>query len=377
MGKGTRNTDDIGRVTVGVGRGADKVSIREAAALLGVHPNTVRHRVKIGVYKAEKETTKHGPTWLIDRASLGSNTSVREPERLAERSHEEPAQGTGQARSSGVRESSVKPRWRRWVFAPFRLLAWPLVALYKWLGGESKSAKFAVRISEVAALIALFVAALSWLHDAPQRQLESELEAWQVIDAAKGAQTSSARIIALQFLNDAGVSLNGLALSNANLSGIELANADLRDVELSKTNLVGADLAGANLKGADLKKANLSEADLSEANLNGKSKNGKTNLDGANMFEADLSGADLRGASLRGAKPIGANLEGAYLNGADLRDADLRSADLIGAEVADDASLWGADLRRVDLTYAKVRKGQPAQSKSYEGATMPNGSKHH
>jgi DNA-directed RNA polymerase specialized sigma24 family protein len=32
----------------------ERVTIAEAAALLGCHPNTVRNRVKAGMYRAEK-----------------------------------------------------------------------------------------------------------------------------------------------------------------------------------------------------------------------------------------------------------------------------------------------------------------------------------
>ncbi len=48
----------------------DRVTIREASTLLGVHPNTVRKRVKDGVYEAEKISTEHGFTWMIHRNTL-------------------------------------------------------------------------------------------------------------------------------------------------------------------------------------------------------------------------------------------------------------------------------------------------------------------
>ncbi len=51
-------------------RPPNRVTITEAAALLGVHPNTVRNRVRAGVYAAEKVSTEHGFTWMIDRDSL-------------------------------------------------------------------------------------------------------------------------------------------------------------------------------------------------------------------------------------------------------------------------------------------------------------------
>ena len=55
------------------GRANERLTIAEAAALLGVHPNTVRNRVKAGIYKAEKVVTDNGQTWMIDRNSILNN----------------------------------------------------------------------------------------------------------------------------------------------------------------------------------------------------------------------------------------------------------------------------------------------------------------
>jgi hypothetical protein len=60
---------------------SDRVTIREAATLLGVHPNTVRNRIKDGTYKAEKIITNSGPTWLIERDSLANNLPTNTPTR--------------------------------------------------------------------------------------------------------------------------------------------------------------------------------------------------------------------------------------------------------------------------------------------------------
>ncbi|MDQ4128881.1 MAG: helix-turn-helix domain-containing protein [Actinomycetota bacterium] len=61
-----------------VGRGGDRLTIAEAATLLGVHKNTVRNRIKDGTYKADKVITERGPTYLIEReillANLNTNT---------------------------------------------------------------------------------------------------------------------------------------------------------------------------------------------------------------------------------------------------------------------------------------------------------------
>jgi hypothetical protein len=45
----------------------DRITIREAAPLIGVHPNiNVRNRLKTDVYRGEKVATERGETWMID-----------------------------------------------------------------------------------------------------------------------------------------------------------------------------------------------------------------------------------------------------------------------------------------------------------------------
>src|SRR5215212_5336260 len=67
VGEG-QDTDNIGR--------DDRLTIAEAAALLGVHKNTVRNRTKNGSYRAEIVKTERGPTYLIERESLLTNLSA-------------------------------------------------------------------------------------------------------------------------------------------------------------------------------------------------------------------------------------------------------------------------------------------------------------
>jgi transcriptional regulator with XRE-family HTH domain len=57
------------------GGAIERVTIAEAAALLGCNPNTVRYRVMSGMYRAEKIDTEHGPTWMIERESLTAGDS--------------------------------------------------------------------------------------------------------------------------------------------------------------------------------------------------------------------------------------------------------------------------------------------------------------
>ena len=59
-----------------VGRGGERLTIAEAAALLGVHKNTVRNRIKNGSYRADMVQTERGPTYLIERESLLTNLNT-------------------------------------------------------------------------------------------------------------------------------------------------------------------------------------------------------------------------------------------------------------------------------------------------------------
>jgi excisionase family DNA binding protein len=59
-----------------VGRDRDRLTIAEAATLLGVHKNTVRNRIKNGSYRAEIVQTERGPTYLIERDSLLTNLTT-------------------------------------------------------------------------------------------------------------------------------------------------------------------------------------------------------------------------------------------------------------------------------------------------------------
>jgi hypothetical protein len=65
------------------GGAVERVTIAEAAALLGRHPNTVRSRVKAGMYRAEKVHTENGPTWMIERDSLTDNAPTTAPQQIA------------------------------------------------------------------------------------------------------------------------------------------------------------------------------------------------------------------------------------------------------------------------------------------------------
>ena len=192
--------------------------------------------------------------------------------------------------------------------------------------------------------ISLVVALVLFIKEAPDRRKQFHYQAWGIVDAAHNVKVSYARILALQDLNEDGVSLRGLDapgaelvdinLSHANLSKANLMTSDLSNANLSYANLDNANLSQVKLSGANLSHAKLGFANLSQANLS------SANLSSANLICADLSNANLSGANLKDASLSGANLEGAYLTGANLKNAkvsdyELSSAFLEGAIMPD------------------------------------------
>jgi hypothetical protein len=129
-------------------------------------------------------------------------------------------------------------------------------------------------------------------------RIDSNYQAWQVINSAQGKGGSGGRVEALR----------DLLLNGESLAGINLDDAWLEHVSLPKAKLVRS----------SLQRANLTHADLSGANL-----------DGANLTGADLVTANLAGASLKHANLTGARLSAASLDGADMQDVigwrDLKS----------------------------------------------------
>ncbi|MBE9200758.1 MULTISPECIES: pentapeptide repeat-containing protein [unclassified Nodularia (in: cyanobacteria)] len=192
--------------------------------------------------------------------------------------------------------------------------------------------------------ISLVVALVLFIKEAPDRRKQFHYQAWGTVDAAHDVKVSYARILALQDLNEDGVSLRGLDAPGAELVDINLSHANL-----SKANLMESDLTNANLSYANLDNANLSQVKLSGANLSHaklgfsrliKANLNSANLSNANLICADLSDANLNGANLRDASLSGANLAGAYLTGANLKNAkvsdyELNSAFLEGAIMPD------------------------------------------
>lgn len=234
----------------------------------------------------------------------------------------------------------VKTFWTLPAWAVASGAASIMVAVF-WLGDDNSV--FAEVLGGADAII-LIVALVLFIKEAPARRKQFHYQAWGRIDGAHGVKVSYARFLALQDLNEDGVSLRGLDaagaqlaeinLQGANLSAANLSETDLSYANLSCANLDNANLSQAQLIGANLSHANLSFAGLSQVNLS------SANLTSAKLVCADLSQANLSGANLSYASLSGANLEGTYLNGANLKDAkvsvdELSSAFLEGAIMPD------------------------------------------
>jgi len=264
-------------------------------------------------------------------------------------------------------------------------VAYSIVLGFKWLAGanEAISCSLAtpfqcwakeflsvVTIDNIEGFSILLVAVL-YILESKQRKRQSYYEAWQVIDAASGVETSYARFQALQYLNREKVSLRS----------IDVPSGDLENIDLSKADLEYADFRGANLKSANLSYSNFRDADFSYGHQE----------TGANLQNVDLSGADLDGANLSGTDLRGANLSHASLHNTlvdkntrlddkwkvvwtavnqteriqSLRNADLRNANL------SDINFSGVDMRDADLQNADLSNSNLSKA-SIKGAVLKN-----
>lgn len=234
-----------------------------------------------------------------------------------------------------------------------------------------------VRIDNVEGFSILLIAVL-YIFESQKRKQKSHYEAWQVIDAASGVETSYARIKSLQDLNRDRVSLKN----------IDIPNGDLENINLSGADLEFADLRGANLKNANLSFANLKGVKFSVSDI-GKT----TNLENANLFSADLTGANIGGANLRNANLAQARLHRtkieSYLGGERHRThfddkweqvwivvnqpktvRSLRKVDLKFANLAD-VDFTGIDLRKADLRGADLTNANLSRARIM-GANFQN-----
>ena len=75
-------------------------------------------------------------------------------------------------------------------------------------------------IIKILDTISLVVALVLFIKEAPDRRKQFHHQAWSTVDAAHNVKVSYARILALQDLNEDGVSLKGLDAPGAELVAI-------------------------------------------------------------------------------------------------------------------------------------------------------------
>ncbi|WP_449418517.1 pentapeptide repeat-containing protein [Phormidium nigroviride] len=234
----------------------------------------------------------------------------------------------------GILEKFIDNFWKQ----PAWLVAAVSAVLFIIIYVNAEENSLLAEILEGADALSLVVALVLFIKEAPDRRKQFHYQAWSTVDAAHSVKVSYARILALQDLNEDGVSLRGLDspdaeliainLSGANLSAANLTNTDLSNANLSHANLDNTNLSQAKLAGANLSHAKLDFARLSQVNLS------NANLSDASLICADLSNANMSGVNLKNASLSGANLKGAYLSGANLKGAKVSISDLSGALLA-------------------------------------------
>jgi hypothetical protein len=192
----------------------------------------------------------------------------------------------------------------------------------------------------------------------PKLQLKL-LEKGQVFAWNEWRRAHETETLEFSDLTLAGMSLNGIDLSNARLAGANLSDCGLWGANFSRSNLRGADFQRSTLVEADLVAAELQGANFSSALLD------QAGLSNAALAQAQFQSASLRNAFLGGTDLTGANLNSADLSGASLEGARLISTDLTGATIDScrvyGMSAWDVKLdRTIQRELIVTSKGEPS-----------------
>ena len=295
------------------------------------------------VTQAQKTETSEPTTVLEESTESQTHSKTRFKQRFQEFQAKASNQQWKSFPNRVLRRSS-EAFWAApvWLVAAIAAITWSAIFVI----AEENS--LIAKVLEGADTTSLILALVLFIKEAPDRRKQFHYQAWSTVDAAHGVKVSYARILALQDLNEDGVSLRGLDAPGAEFVEIHLPNANL-----SHANLSAADLSNANLTHADFNKANLHQTKLSGANLSE-----------ANLSFAQLTQANLSSANLSSAKLICADLSRSNLSGANLRNANLSGANLA------EAYLTGANLKGVKISMSEL------EAAFLEGATLPDGSKY-
>jgi hypothetical protein len=217
------------------------------------------------------------------------------------------------------------------ILVPIHWLEWACRWLVYWLSGWAF-----LEVLEYVGTLSVFFAVISYFAESGDRIKQKHYQAWQVINTAQGKGGAGGRIDALEELDQDGVPLVGVDVSDAFLQGINLDGADL-----GRSNFSSADIRGGSFKAARLEFANLASANVRDGNFQ------NTDLRNATLQDSDLQGANLANA----------NLEGADLSKADLRNTDLRNIRWPMIANLKLANIFGAKNAPAEFTSWALQKG--------------------
>jgi Pentapeptide repeats (8 copies) len=217
------------------------------------------------------------------------------------------------------------------ILVPLHWIEWACRWLVYWLSGWAF-----LEVLEYVGTLSIFFAVISYFSESGDRLKQKHYQAWQVINTAQGKGGAGGRIDALEQLNEDGVALVGVDLSDAFLHGIDLKGGDL-----GRSNFSSADIRGGSFKSARMEYANFTSANVRNGNFQG------ADLRNATLQDADLQGADLGDA----------NLEGADLSKADLRNTDLRNIKWPKIANLKLANIFGARNAPADFNRWALQKG--------------------
>jgi hypothetical protein len=186
----------------------------------------------------------------------------------------------------------------------------------------------------------ILVAVIFYFAESGDRLKTKHYQAWQVINTAQGKGGSGGRIDALQELNEDGVPLVGVDLTDAYLQGMRLVDANLHRADFGSADLRNAQLDDCNLQSAAFLSTNMRTSDCSKSNFT----------------DANFTDADLNGASLRKVKMQGAIFDRVDLRNVDLADVtdwnaiqSIKLADVHGVKNNDDFVAWAKSHGAVDI----------------------------
>ena len=175
------------------------------------------------------------------------------------------------------RKATIKHKW----IAPFQRIEWAC----EWLSYRLSQWAF-IEVLEYGGKLAVVVTALVYIFSwnerkeaaenakrtADEAKKASHYVAWQTLNSAVGKQGNMGRLDALQDLNEDGISLQSIDLSDAVFNEpLRLTNASMPLANFHKATLMNSSFSDANLHLANFSSAIASNCDFRGADLSGAS----------------------------------------------------------------------------------------------------------